>query len=211
MSRPLALAGVLVAAATFAAIAAGVASDGSIIAALDRATAAWIASHATPRWTQFMTVVSELHRPRGIAAVSAVAALWLAWRRRPARSLLLLAALAGGATLNHLLKHAFLRPRPGADAVLAASTNYSFPSGHAANATLLYGALAALVVIGTRSSPLRAAAVAGAVLAVLLVGASRLVLNAHYASDVLAGIAVGLGWLALCRVGWLTWRDRARS
>jgi undecaprenyl-diphosphatase len=45
-------------------------------------------------------------------------------------------------------------------------------------------------------------AVAGATVLVAWVAASRLVLGAHYPSDVLAGAAVGLFWLALCLAAW---------
>ncbi len=43
----------------------------------------------------------------------------------------------------------------------------------------------------------RALAVIGLVLILLLVGFSRIYLGVHYLSDVLAGMAVGLAWLAL--------------
>jgi undecaprenyl-diphosphatase len=76
---------------------------------------------------------------------------------------------------------------------------YGFPSGHAAGTTVLYALAAMLALRRLRRPAARAAAVAFAVFMVLLVCWSRVYLGVHYPSDVLAGAAVGLLWLALCR------------
>ena len=78
----------------------------------------------------------------------------------------------------------------------AVATDFSFPSGHAANTTLLYGALALLLIRHVRTAGLRALAAAFAASAVLLVSSSRLVLGAHRFSDVAAGVLLGLLVLA---------------
>ena len=82
-----------------------------------------------------------------------------------------------------LLKHVFRRSRPRSvrPASVRAPDPFSFPSGHAMNAF----AVATLV---TAHVPL-AAPLAFAVAA--SVGASRVVLELHYVSDVAAGAAVG--------------------
>ncbi len=178
------------------------------LAAWDRDLAAAIQAHSPPALTTLLRVVSDGHRPRIIVGMTAAVALVLLWRRDRSGLLMLLATVGGGAALNHLLKHSFARLRPGHDAAWAAATDFSFPSGHVANSTLLYGAVAALLIIGSRSNALRIAAVSGAVSMVLLVSASRLVLGAHYPSDVLAGALVGGGWLMLCLIGLQYARDR---
>jgi membrane-associated phospholipid phosphatase len=110
----------------------------------------------------------------------------------------LLAVVPCGATLNHLLKHAIQRPRPGLEQVVAAVTDFSFPSGHAANATLLYGFVALWLMPRLRPGWARVAVALTVVLAVGLVSCSRVVLGAHRFSDVAAGILLGVAWLALC-------------
>ena len=77
-------------------------------------------------------------------------------------------------------------------------TTYSFPSGHAMAATVLYGLLAVYAVrhLRQRRSRLLAASVAGVL--IVLVSFSRLYLGVHYLSDVVGGIAVGVVWLTLC-------------
>ena len=42
------------------------------------------------------------------------------------------------------------------------------------------------------------AVIAGAVLMVGVIGVSRILLQVHYLSDVMAGYAIGAAWLVLC-------------
>lgn len=165
--------------------------------ALDAQVALAIARLMSPYLQAFMEGVSAAHVPRGIALVTLVVAALLYAARQRADALWLLPTVFGGAALNHLLKHSIQRPRPGLATLDATATDFSFPSGHAANATLLYGALAMLVFRHTRSPWLRALAAGLAAVAVLLVGSSRLVLGAHRFSDVVAGALLGVLVLAL--------------
>jgi undecaprenyl-diphosphatase len=184
--------------ALFAVVALAALSGQRTVAALDADTAEWLARETGPLFKALMGTVSAWHVPRGILALMALAAAGLLWRRDGRGVLLLLAVVPGGATLNHLLKHAIQRPRPGLERVVAAATDFSFPSGHAANAALLYGCLAALLVSHLRSRGPRIAVVFAAVLVVGLVGCSRVVLGAHRLSDVVAGVLLGIAWLSLC-------------
>ena len=105
-----------------------------------------------------------------------------------------IAALGGTGLLNRLLKEWFQRERPGDTPLLP---TWSFPSGHAMNSMVAYGMLAylALRLLPRSHMPWIVSAV---VTIVLVVGTSRLVLQFHYFSDVVAGFAAGLAWLAVC-------------
>jgi undecaprenyl-diphosphatase len=94
-----------------------------------------------------------------------------------------------------MLKLAFHRPRP--ELAYVHLDTYSFPSGHAAGTTAIYGVLLLLVARG-RARRVQLACAAALILLVAAVGFSRLYLEAHYLSDVLAGISVGVAWLAAC-------------
>jgi len=196
----------IVSIAALAALAWGVFVDTGV-AQWDRAALAWIRSHAPASSVGILTVVSALHRPRMIVAATAIALAVLLWRRERTGALLLTAALAGGATLNHLIKHALQWPRPDDAGRWVAVTDFGFPSGHVANATLLYGTLALLMAWRLRSRLGRAAAGVVAAAVVVTVAASRLVLGAHYPSDVAAGAALAVGWLALCVIVLHRWRS----
>lgn len=165
------------------------------LAPLDEGVAHAVAQAATPALVDAMRVLSAAHTPHGIAVMLAGAcALLLALRDR-AGALWLLLGFYSGAAINHALKHAIQRPRPG-QAELDV-TDFAFPSGHAAQATLLYGALLALLWRHTRSPRARGAAAVCAALMVVAVCASRLVLQAHWFSDVVGGVFVGAVWLWL--------------
>jgi len=103
-----------------------------------------------------------------------------------------------GMMLNGMLKYVFHRSRPAWDDPILMIGSFGFPSGHAMSATLLYGFLAAFGVRKVQAWRWRVLAVLAAGLLVVLIGFSRLYLGVHYLSDVLAGMAAGSAWLALC-------------
>lgn len=91
-------------------------------------------------------------------------------------------------TLEGVLKHVVGRPRP-------EDASFGFPSGHATAAAAFFGA----VVYLAGSLPDRAVRVTvrvAALLVILLVAVARVVLHAHWPSDTLGGIALGLGLAA---------------
>ena len=104
--------------------------------------------------------------------------------------------LLGGLVLNNLLKLLFARPRP--ETRLIDVIAYSFPSGHAMMSMIGFGLLTYFLWRATHNAILRIFLVFGATLLVILVGISRLALNVHYVSDVLAGFAAGGVWLLSC-------------
>ncbi|CAB3885187.1 phosphatase PAP2 family protein [Achromobacter sp. CF-sbj1-Ac2-l] len=107
------------------------------------------------------------------------------------------AATGGGGLINRLLKQGFERVRPEHDHGFATAFGWSFPSGHASAAMAVYGAACYLAWrLAPASWRLPAAALAAAL--VMAIGLSRVLLQVHFASDVVAGFAVSFAWLALC-------------
>jgi len=186
--------------ALFIAIAEDVAT-GDPIVRMDQGIAVWLHGHGGRMLTRFMLGVTHLHSMPGVWAMSLVFAAYLAWKRAWYWLLTLVLTLGGGMLLNTLYKHAFERARPSWDNPLLTLTSYSFPSGHTAGATLLYGLLAAYLVTRSRDPLARTLYVAGAVLMVALVGFSRMYLGVHYLTDVLAAACASGAWLALCLLG----------
>lgn len=105
----------------------------------------------------------------------------------------LLVALLPGSAAMWMLKAIFSRERPG-DA-LAPTAGHSFPSGHSFTAMIIYGFLIYLVWVETRDQTLRIVLTIAMLLIILAVAASRIILNAHWASDVFGGLMFGLAWL----------------
>jgi len=187
----------LLAAALFAAIAWSIAV-GSWTVAMDEACVRWLHTHATGDATAAMTWVSRLHSPGMVGVWSVVFGIVLAARRE--KQWLVTAALAvvGGMLLNDALKLAFHRARPHFDDTLDVLGSYSFPSGHTADSTVFYGVLAAYLFVRSSHPAMRAAIIAGAVVAIGTVAFSRVYLGAHYPTDVVAATCSSAVWLALC-------------
>jgi undecaprenyl-diphosphatase len=185
------------------------------ITVLDEQLAHWLHAHAFEPLTSFMLGVTHLHSVAGMVLLTSVTALYF-WRKQARYWLLaLLVSVPGGMLLNVLLKYVFQRSRPVFDQPLVTLLTYSFPSGHTAAATLFYGLLASYAVIAHPGWRARVVAVvgcvAGCVIMVLLVAASRVYLGAHYLSDVLAAMAESVGWLAVCITAVSTLRRRRHA
>ncbi len=86
---------------------------------------------------------------------------------------------------------------PSADKMDIAAQGYSFPSGHSSSAVAAYGSLAA----HERKGKGRKLFLILAILLPLLVGFSRVVVGAHFPTDVLCGWLLGL--IVVCLVPWL--------
>ena len=149
-------------------------------------------------------VVTWLGGAIGASVVTVVAVVGAAGASsRRADALFVAAAVVGITVLVAGPEGVYERARPDLGTVIPLPHSYSFPSGHAATAVVLYGALGVLLA-ERASSRLRAVAwLAGAAVLALAIGASRVLLNVHFVSDVAAGFAVGLAWLCCCA-------DRAR-
>ncbi len=142
---------------------------------------------------QIWAAIAIVTYPVVLAVVMTGVAIW-AWRRRLrnlGNALLVSMALAWGG--NWLLKQLFERPRPPSpmDDVISYA-GHAYPSGHMAMTTT-----AALMVIATTTTTRQSTSTRYlwrflGVALVALVAADRFVMNAHWPSDIIAGVLVGL-------------------
>lgn len=193
----------------------GIAEDvfsGDPLTLIDVRVADWFHAHTTPALTKIMLVISNLHGPAAISLWMALALLYLAWKRDWYWLICLMVTVPSGMLLNVLMKHAFHRARPSFDNPLLTLSSYSFPSGHVAGTTLLYGVLAAMLVSKIAAWRRQVVIIVGAIALVMLVALSRVYLGVHYLSDVLGGFAEASAWLTLCLLGIHTyWQYRTAS
>ena len=110
--------------------------------------------------------------------------LW--WSGRMVQAVYLGVSIVAALVLNPLLKLAFERPRPTADALVTVSSA-AFPSGHTTTATTIATALS-VIAWPTRW---RWPVIAAAVVFSLAMGLSRVYLGVHWTSDVIGGWALG--------------------
>jgi undecaprenyl-diphosphatase len=160
--------------------------------------AMWLHLHATPALTDAMMVISLLASWPVVMGIFLLLASYFVWKRSHYRLLAMTLTVPVGMLLTVMLKFAFHRSRPTWDDPILMIESFGFPSGHAMAATLLYGFLAAIGVRQVQAWRWRVLAVLAACMLVVLIGFSRLYLGVHYLSDVLAGMAAGSAWLALC-------------
>lgn len=144
----------------------------------------------------FATITVLANTP--VQWVVAIAGTLVLLRRRDRfLAIFWVAAIAGNGILNRVLKALFERARPLFEHDLFAVQGWSFPSGHASGAVATYGALA-YVLIRCTPTAWHLPIVLGATAIAFTTGCSRIFLQVHYATDVLAGFASGLAWLSVC-------------
>ncbi|WP_104524441.1 phosphatase PAP2 family protein [Blastococcus atacamensis] len=198
--RLLALAGILWAALSAAGLLVTATFGNSALVRGDLAVVRWFAEHRTPTWTTVADLAGALGGTRTVIAGGvclAVLGVAVAHRRRPA--VFVVGALAGEVLLYLAIAQVVERARPGvADLTGGLPVAASWPSGHVAAATVLYGALAVLVLRLGRP-PWRWLVLAVPLLAVPAVALSRIYVAAHHPTDVLAGVVLGVAWLLACR------------
>jgi membrane-associated phospholipid phosphatase len=128
-------------------------------------------------------------------------ALVLFWRRRWTSLNLLALTVGGGELIGLLLKWPFAQPRPSWPDPLVVFTSSSFPSGHAMRSVLFFGLLSYFLLPRIGSWRGRVGILLGGGALVLMIGVSRVYLEAHTLSDVLAGYAAGMVWLGCAMIG----------
>ncbi|HEX2248963.1 MAG TPA: phosphatase PAP2 family protein [Gemmatimonadales bacterium] len=161
-----------------------------------------VRDYASPWLTQLMIAVSRYGGPSWLVPIGIVLALGFFVRRWPRGAVLVLVTMAGAGLLNWLLKQTFARERPVAffpDYPIP--TSPSFPSGHAFFAASFLGGVAALLSGRVRSPALRAIIWIATVGLIFLIGFSRVYLGVHYPSDVFAGYAAAIVWVAAVALG----------
>ena len=176
----------------------------------DQVFADALLAHGPPATLPVFALVTHLADTAVLTGLGIGVAMALVALGRPGLAVGWVVAVVGNSLLNHSLKQVFARARPLHSDGLALVQGFSFPSGHSSGAVVAYGMLAYLAL---RLLPPKwhLPALLMAVTIAFSVGASRLFLRAHFASDVLAGFMSGAAWLTLCIMGMELLRRTARG
>jgi membrane-associated phospholipid phosphatase len=167
---------------------------------LDESVAQWGFDHAGDLSDAGLHVVTMLGET-WFVILGAIAIVVWEWRSgRPLRwvAAYLACVILGQNVLTRTIKELADRVRPDLNPI-AETLGPSFPSGHTAAAAAFYAA-AALVLGRGRPRVERALLTGGAVAITVAVAGSRVLLDVHWLSDVLAGVALGWAWFAACSV-----------
>jgi undecaprenyl-diphosphatase len=136
---------------------------------------------------QFVSLIGGVMVP---VAIGILVAGFLVWKKRWRSATIMLLSIASSFFLFSFLKEFFLRPRP--ENALEFLTDPSFPSGHATMATAFFFALLYIFAPKIKNWIWRESFIVICMVATLAIGLSRIVLNVHWASDVIAGWSLGL-------------------
>ncbi|CAN7767593.1 VTT domain-containing protein [Variovorax sp. LjRoot175] len=147
-----------------------------------------------------MVAITELGSAPVVISVIGAVSLWLAAKRCWRTLGYWLVAAGFAQLLVWTLKFTLGRARP--TEIYSGIDPFSFPSGHAAMNIVVYGFLAFLLA---RAKPVgtKIATTMSAAMVIALVAFSRLYLGAHWFSDVLASLSLGLAWVALLSIAYL--------
>jgi undecaprenyl-diphosphatase len=152
-----------------------------------------------PRWLQTGALdITALGSPTVLGLVVIAVTGYLLLHGLYRTGAFVFVASCGGWFLNWGLKLVFERPRPSLVPHLREVSSFSFPSGHALTSAAVYLTLGALLMRLAQNRLAKFYCIAVAMLATLLVGATRVFLGVHYPTDVLAGWLIGLSWALMC-------------
>jgi membrane-associated phospholipid phosphatase len=198
LALTLALAAILVGGLLLALLAV-VVRQTDALSGIDSSVAEWGNRHASAWSHDALTLVTYLGETVTVTLVAIlVAGVEYARTRNRWVVLFLLAVILGDKLLTEAIKQLVDRARPTLEAV-AATLGPSFPSGHTSTAAASWAAFALVAGRwwGRRAWPALAGGAVGIAVAVAL---SRVLLDVHWLTDVLGGLALGWAWFAACAI-----------
>lgn len=155
-----------------------------------------IAPHISPGLTSFMSFITFLGKHNLLIPLNIVLVLFFIYRKERWFATRIAALSLSSLLLMFILKLFFQRARPDLP-VIGDVRGFSFPSGHALISMVFYGMFIHMIWHEVKTKWLRNLLVILLSILILLIAFSRVYLRVHYASDVIAGIAVGFIWLVL--------------
>jgi undecaprenyl-diphosphatase len=156
---------------------------------LDSGVRAWAMGQRTPLLVNVFTVITQCGAWYTLVPAALIVVIVAVRRGARKRPLIVAASLFGFSLLVALLKRVYHIDRPD----VTAAITFSFPSGHTSGST------AVCMVLGYVLRREKIAPRFGLIVATLvpfLVGLSRIVLDMHWASDVLGGWLIGAAYAA---------------
>lgn len=158
--------------------------------------------HATalssPAWIKNVMISGYYIGQHGYIATGFILGIYFLIKRFWKEFFMVVVLYAGQGILFLSFTSLIARPRPVFSENIGGVISYaSFPSGHMISSVIMFGLLAYFIVPKISSRAGKAAAILLAMLLVLFIGYSRFFMGAHYITDVIAGIALGVAWVTL--------------
>ena len=132
-----------------------------------------------------------------LPAYLALSLYYIFFKKNNIRSFNIAAIGLSSGLLLHLIKNIFQRHRP-PHPLIANVSGFSFPSGHSFSSFTFVGMLIYMLWQSKAGRGLKIAGTAFLFVLAATIAFSRVYLQVHYASDVLAGFCLSFVWLTLC-------------
>lgn len=195
----------VVAAALFAALCDQV-GDRDGITSVDGPVARWFALHRSLGEGHLGLLLAKATSPAVLVALVGAAAVLLWWRRHRVPAVMLVTAVVAAYATGFVAKYGEHRARPLAPINLAPEGEPSFPSGHVLVISTIVGVALLLSWrhLGTVGRVLGVVAGAGVV---ALIALDRLLVGAHWATDVLGSLTLAAAIVATAAAAWAWWQS----
>jgi membrane protein DedA with SNARE-associated domain/membrane-associated phospholipid phosphatase len=169
-------------------------ASGDAVSNIDLSIASLMRETRNAPADEIMTVITMMGDTLVMLALALVMLGWLIWHKAYRAAWAAGIVIVSAKVFELLLKAGLQRARP-TDLAYAGPDSFSFPSGHATMAAVIFGILAVLV---SHSMGRWGRALVYAICAVMVVmiAYSRVYLGAHWLSDVLAGLLFGTVMMA---------------
>lgn len=159
----------------------------------------WLNQIVTTWWSPYLNEVvifiTNIASPLYLTLLSLLLVFVFFTKRKWYYLVLLTTGMIGGLLFETIIKLLMHRERP-LDALIN-ETSYSFPSGHATMAIIFFVVVLFAFRNDIKNKILRIIFTIFCITSFLAVGFSRIYLNVHWFSDVMAGFALGLFWITL--------------
>lgn len=155
---------------------------------IDQCARSFVHQLGPPSLRPFMEACSFWGGQAGQSVAVVLLAALAFWHGRRRWALSLPIIMAGAGLLQLLAKWAADRPRPNLD-------HWGFPSAHVLSLVVLCGCVAYLIRTSNSRRAWRWCGNGGCAVLVFTVAYSRMYLDAHWLSDVLGGLSIGVAYL----------------
>lgn len=148
-------------------------------------------NHLYPVIVSISKIISEVGSTINIGIIGLILVILMLIKKRWRLALIMFLSICLTALSTGVLKVLFASSRP-INSLIPMIGDPSFPSGHSSMAASLFIILAYIFACNISSIIKRELLITGCIIAIIIIGISRLVLNVHWFSDVVGGWSLGI-------------------
>lgn len=172
---------------------------------IDESVSYWADQQTNPVFIKLMEIASVIGSSEMILLVTVIIGLVFLIQRNWYHFFFFFVLSVGGVILNLALKMIVRRERPGDEISYIEVFNfnlelqsYSFPSGHTMRATILFLFLMYVAFYFGKRIVMQIVAFIIYAILIFAVALSRIMLEAHFMTDVLGAVVISVSWFFLC-------------